>query len=302
MKHTIVVTGASGFLGRHVCRVLTARGHSVVGLGHHPLASYAGLACTVADWIVWDMSHQDVPRLPSGVKVIAHLAQSARFRDFADGAADMFNVNLRSTFELLEAARKGGAPRFVYVSTGGVYGEGRSAPPEAPVLANPHLGFYPMTKLASELLVNSYEKLFPVAILRPFFPFGPGQQPDRLMPRLIETVIARQRLMLQGEGGLTINPIFVADAAEVVARAVEDKGDLTVDVAGRELVSLRRLGELIGAAVGQEPLFDVDTAQTAVTLVGDCDGMIRRLGYTPAIGLADAIAQTAAAILQRKPT
>ncbi len=291
MKHVVIVTGASGFLGRHVCRRLTERGHDVVGVGRRPLDAYDGIAGYVTDWIV-----SAEVRLPRGATVIAHLAQSTRFREFPDSASDMFDVNLRSTFGLLEAARKAGVSRFVYVSTGGVYERGRSSPPSAPILAQPELGFYPMTKLASELLVRNYEGVFSTAVLRPFFPFGPGQQSDRLVPRLIESVTLGRPLKLQGENGLTINPIYAADAAEVFTRAIEAQSHLTVDIAGRDEVSLRRLGELIGLAVGREALFEVDRAAASASLLGDWQNMIDCLSFTPSISIEDAIARTVASM------
>lgn len=298
MTRVVAVTGASGFLGRHVCKIITRRGQRVIGVGRS-VAVPAELHDVITEWTAWDMTKPGPPSLPAGVDTIVHLAQSSLYRAFPEGARDMFDVNMRSTFELLETARLNGVSRFVYASSGGVYGGDRPASAEQSILARPQLGFYLMTKLASELFAKTYDKLLSVSILRLFFPFGPGQQADRLIPRLIQNVVTRQTLKLQGEQGLTINPIFVSDAAEAIARAVDSDSALTMDIAGREVISLRRLGDMIGMALRQEPMFEINLDQTSPSLLGDSRSMIDRLDYTPAVGLDDGIALTVADLVSR---
>lgn len=293
MKKIVAISGASGFLGRYVCKAMADGGHRIIGVGRarEPADDMKRI---LSEWIPWDMTSAGAPVLPTGINAIVHLAQSSLYRQFPVGARDMFDVNLRSTFELLEFARERGVSQFVYASSGGVYGDSRPESAEEPVLARHQLGFYLVSKLTSELLVKTYENVFATAILRFFFPYGPGQQADRLIPRLIQNVADGQPLKLQGDEGLTINPVFVTDAAAVVASAVDQKLAATIDVAGAEAISLRRLGAVIGDSIGRQPSYEVSQNIPASTLLGNSKEMIVRVGYTPKIGLSDGIASVVA--------
>src|SRR3954452_22781278 len=115
----ILLTGGTGFIGGYVLRAL-ADSHEVVALSRRePPPELAGLA----EWVIQDLSQPfDHAALPSSLDAVLHLAQSARYREFPDGAPDVFAVNTHGTFQLLELARAAGASTFAFTSTGGVYG------------------------------------------------------------------------------------------------------------------------------------------------------------------------------------
>ena len=132
----VLVTGATGFLGRHVLPVLAER-HKVVAMARRPVEGF--------ETVVADLT--DEFELPAGLDAVVHLAQSRRYREWPEGAADMYAVNVHATFRLLARA---GAGRFVYASTGGIY-----APSPAPLREDDPVapsGFYPRSKLAAEVL------------------------------------------------------------------------------------------------------------------------------------------------------
>jgi len=215
----ILVTGAGGFIGRSLCRAMAMRGDEVFAVLHRPVA-LSGVTPIVLDLA----APLDRARLPTRLDAIVHLAQSARFREFPGGARDMFEVNLRSTCELLEFAREAGVRHYVYASSGGIYGQGaRDFSDAEPVVMSEPLGFYLSTKLSAEILVENYTDLFATATLRIFFAYGPGQQADRLIPRLLDNVRHGRPITLDGEHGLAINPIFVDDVVEHLdLRAIEE--------------------------------------------------------------------------------
>ena len=116
--------------------------------------------------------------LPNDIDVIIHLAQSSKFRDFPSEAEDIFNVNIKSTAQLLDFARKNNVQKFVYASSGGIYGtnSNRAFNESSPITATDQLGFYLGSKLCGEVLVRNYSTLFDVITLRFFFMYGPKQQ------------------------------------------------------------------------------------------------------------------------------
>jgi len=284
----ILVTGASGFIGRNLCRSLLAAGHRVIGV-HRPGRSAALAPGT--EPLPCDYGTGALHPFPEGVETVIHLAQSRQFREFPDGAQDMFDVNLRTTFQLLEEARRHGVRRFVYASSGGVYGPQPGAFSEAePMVLQQPLGFYLSTKLCSELLVETYSGLFATVILRIFFAYGPGQTRDRLIPRLVEAVSHGQPITLQGREGLRINPIHIDDAVAGFQAALAAEGSLKANLAGPETISLRRIGEILGALVGTSPVFTVEPEpEDPPMLVGDIDLMRDRLAFSPQIGVEEGL-------------
>jgi UDP-glucose 4-epimerase len=100
----VLVTGATGSIGPHLIRRL-APGNEVFAISRH-----VDPELDRVEWIRPDLSRPlDHAALPGGVDAVAHLAQSERYRDFPDGATDLFAVNVRSTASLLEYARGAGA-------------------------------------------------------------------------------------------------------------------------------------------------------------------------------------------------
>ncbi|MGH3104117.1 MAG: NAD-dependent epimerase/dehydratase family protein [Gaiellaceae bacterium] len=255
----ILVTGATGFIGSHLLPALTDAGHEVVALARdgRGLAGRDAIAVVEAD-LSRPLDRGTIPAVDAAI----HLAQANV--PFPDGARELFRVNLLSTQELLEAAREAGATRFLYTSSGSIYGLGEGAVAEDdPRRAT---DFYPATKQASEALVRAYAPFFGTTILRPFAPYGPGQN-GRLIPGLIGRVRDGRPVTLNGGGRPRLTPIFVDDAVRVILAALETDGNHLVNLAGDEVVSIRDLGELIGEALDREPVFE-DGGSGAGDLIG----------------------------------
>jgi nucleoside-diphosphate-sugar epimerase len=197
----------------------------------------------------------------------------------------MFDVNVASTFRLLEYARAAGARSFVLASTGGVYGGG----PEPFAEDGPKriTGFYPGSKWSAEALVAGYESVLASVVLRFFFVYGPGQA-GMLVPNLIEKVRSGDELTVQGEEGLRINPIHVRDAVEVFEPALDLGRSEIFNVAGEEIVSIRGLIGVIEETLGAEAVIR-RTEGEQEDLIGANEKMKDVLGVTPQVSLADGI-------------
>lgn len=275
----ILVTGAAGFVGSHLLERL-ADEHEL-----HPLVRRA--PDDSREWIVQDLTEPlNRSRLPSRIDAVIHLAQSPRYREFPDGAEDVYAVNVHSTFELLEYARAAGAQSFVLASTGGIYGYSYEALVEtAP--ANP-LNFYLTSKHVAESLVANYQTLFRTIVLRFFFVYGPGQA-GMLVPTLIEKVRKGDQISIAGRPGQRINPIHVSDAVEVFPPALElDRSD-TFNVAGDEVLSIRELVGVIEQATGEAAHVRHIDPEHEGDLIGDNSRMKERLGVRPRTTLLEGI-------------
>lgn len=264
----ILITGATGLIGHHLLQSFdpAATVYALSRRGTVPGATHTLPIDLGQPW--------STEALPDGVDVIVHLAQSNHYRDFPLRTEDVFSVNTASTVKLLDYARATGVKQFVLASSGGVYGAGaNSFAEDETITANGELGFYIGTRLCSELLSECYAAFMNVVCLRFFFAYGPRQRPLMLVPRLVDSVCAGRAIKLRGENGLSINPVYVNDVVSAVQGAMTLAGSHKINVAGPEVLSLRRMAEIIGDTVGKEPLFDIQPANSNADLVGDISRM-----------------------------
>jgi dihydroflavonol-4-reductase len=169
MKPTLV-TGASGFLGWHVARLLVERGHSVRALVR-PGSRVDGI--DVAP-VTGDLREPDsLARAVEGCGFVFHVA--ADYRLWAKDPSDLYRSNVDGTRNLLEAARRAGVERVVYTSTVGCIGiphDGIGDETTAVTLAD-MAGDYKRSKfLAEQVALEFARDGFPVVIVNPTAPIG----------------------------------------------------------------------------------------------------------------------------------
>jgi len=277
----VLVTGANGFVGRRLLETHAGE-HELLALARTPAPGSLDV-----EWIEHDLVEPLAhARLPNRIEAVIHLAQSRRYREFPEGARDMFEVNARSTFELLEYARDAGARSFVFTSSGGVYRPSREPLTEThPVEPS---SFYFGSKYVSELLIAAYAAFFATVVLRPFSVYGPGQE-RMLVPSLIERVANGDVVTVEGDPGLRINPIYVDDAVRVFEPALRVSGSGVFNVAGDEAVTLTDLAELIGDVVGRRPTIEHTPHASAGDLVADNTRMRETLGVVPQVSLREGL-------------
>lgn len=283
MQKTIVITGGTGLIGAALVQRLAAE-HEVHCISRRPPAARQAI------WHEIDLARScGFERLPRRVDAVVYLAQSEYFRDFPGHSLDIYEVNTANVLRLLEYARQAKARSFVYGSSGGVYGAGdvrMSEQIQIPALND--IGFYLSTKLCSEILAQNYAAFFNVVILRYFFVYGRGQRQSMLIPRLVQRVRAGEPIVLRGRDGIRINPVHVSDAATATQRAIDLGTSMAINVAGPQVLSLRQIGEIIGAAVGRAPVFATEDGKAPQDLVGDIARMREHLA-APQIQFAEGI-------------
>lgn len=291
----ILITGAGGFVGKRLCQCLSERGHEIVAIVRPDSQENIDPDFTKSkiELLAIDLTLLDYSELPQNVDAVYTLAQSTHFRNFPEKAKDVFAVNIQANFQLLQWALKTGVRKFVLVSSGGIYGGklGKVFQEEDSLAVDSPLGFYLGSKLCSEIIFQNYRNFFETAvILRPFFIYGPNQKKDMFISRLIEGVRNGIPLQLQGKNGLKVNPIFVDDAVVAFSNGLDLSGFHIINIAGPEVLNLRRIGEIIGEAVGKKPLFEIKEG-TPVDYVANTDKAIEILGQ-PMTAFIDGIRRT----------
>jgi UDP-glucose 4-epimerase len=282
----VLVTGATGLIGEVLLQRMSGE-FEVLALSRTPPVDLPGI-----EWIECDLAKGSIPiSPPSRLDAVIHLAQSERYRDFPQAAAEIWNVSAGVTLPLLDLALRSSATHFILASTGGLY-----TPRERPISeADPadndggELGFYYAAKRASEALAKGYGGLLVCATLRFFFVYGPGQRSSMLIPRLVETVRGGQPVLLAGDGGLRLNPIHVDDAVGAIIASLNLSASSLINVAGPEVVSMRQIAETIGRLVDRAPDFQKTQAIRPADFVADVTRM-RRLLVAPTVRLAQGFA------------
>jgi len=217
------------------------------------------------------------------VDAVIHLAQSHHYRDFPGRAPDIFDVNVGGCMALLEYARQAGAERFVYASSGGIYGFNTEKQVEEHPISP--INFYLSSKYCAELLVANYGEFFQTVILRPFFVYGPGQQ-GMLIGGLLDKLLGGDPITIQGRPGIRTNPIYVDDAVRVISSALRLDRSAVINVAGDEVVSITDLVRMMESLTGREAILRYDEASDQTgDLIGDNSRMKDQLKVVPRVPL-----------------
>lgn len=272
------MTGANGLLGRYAIQSLRHEYEVYATVYRMPIDPVKDVTYVVMDFsLEWSTD-----KLPRDLDFIIHLAQSSRFREFPDQSLNIFYVNIDSTARLLDFAWRTKVKKFVYASSGGIYGSSEIAFDEnSPIEAHDQLGFYLGSKLCGEILVKNYSKLMDVATLRFFFMYGAGQRRTMLIPRLIDSVRNASPISLQGEDGIRINPIHVSDAFIAVRALLKQSGSYTINIAGPSILSLKQIAEMIGDELKIKPIFNYSKGEPT-HLIGDI-AVMKELLHEPKI-------------------
>jgi nucleoside-diphosphate-sugar epimerase len=209
----VLVTGASGFLGRAVAAELIAAGHDVRTLQRRP----SGVA--EATDVLGSLTDADaVARAVDGAEGVVHLAAKV---SLAGRPEEFRAVNVEGTRALLAASERAGVSRFVQVSSPSVAHAGSAlagvgAEPADPERAR---GEYARTKAESELIALGRDsEAFRVVAVRPHIVWGPGD--TQLIARVVDRA-RRGRLPLLNGGTALIDTTYVDNAASGIAAALE---------------------------------------------------------------------------------
>jgi dihydroflavonol-4-reductase len=171
MKPTLV-TGATGFVGWHVARLLIERGHCVRALARDParLRELNGVEAIRGDL----RDPGSLQAAAAGCGLVFHVA--ADYRLWARDTAGMYRTNVEGTRNLLEAARHAGVERVVYTSTVGcigVPGDGGLGDESRPVALADMTGAYKRSKFQAEQVALEFAAAgFPVVVVNPTAPVG----------------------------------------------------------------------------------------------------------------------------------
>lgn len=250
MSAKVLVTGAAGFIGSHLCERLLGDGYEVVGVDC--LTDYYDIRIKQANlqdllpnkkFIFYQQSLNDLDlcEVLDGVTTIFHQAAQAGVRaSWGQRFEDYIDSNIRATQRLCEAAKEMPIRRFVFAGSSSVYGETTLLPMSESHPVHP-ISPYGVTKLAGENLCLLYKKNYglPVVSLRYFTVYGPRQRPDMAFHSFIMSAREGAPIEVFGNGSQTRDFTYVDDIVEANLLAMQYRGDESVfNIGGGSRISL----------------------------------------------------------------
>jgi UDP-glucose 4-epimerase len=232
--------------------------------------------------------------LMTGPDVVFHLAGQAGVR--ASWGSDFQHYtqnNVLATQRLLEAAKGAGLHRFVYASSGSIYGDVDALPITENTTPSP-VSPYGVTKLAGEHLCHLYHVSFglPTVSLRYFTVYGPRQRPDMAFNRFIKAMLQDRPFPLFGDGEQTRDFTYVSDVVAANICAVDAPPGRRFNVAGGSRVSVNRVIAELEELTGRPARADRQARRAGDQRHTWADTSAARqvLGFVPKVELREGLA------------
>lgn len=255
----VFVTGATGFIGRHLVHRLNAEGYSVGALVRPESASQKTGRIDCVSYFHGDIRNYDeIKTVFSAFKpdVVIHLVTYYAVMHRADEIGVMLDTNVKGTIHLLEAAKESGTVKlFINTSSCAVYEQKKQLLKEDDPIKPQNL--YAMTKFQAEEACSYYADAFhlPCVTLRLFPPYGPGDHERRLIPYVIGSILKNTPPNLT-TGKQEWDFVYVDDIVNAylaVLNSYPFKDDHTIfNVGTGEAVSILSVVEKIRAKLGSD--------------------------------------------------
>ncbi len=297
----ILVTGASGFIGRHACRALEACGARVIALTRRPSSS----DIPVAEALVVDLADASAVQIAirkAEPTAVVHLAASRNNGVAIAAYRSSYNANLCAALNLAEAIIDGDeCRRFVYLSSSEEYGAApvpfNAAFREAPLTP------YGLSKLAVTQLLQALAAThdLPLAVLRPTVVYGPGQGAHMFVSALVRALVAGERFSMTA-GEQTRDYIYIDDVVDGILRALTAQSirPEALNLGSGTPIRLRDLATSVARLVGPraESLIDFGSiayrSGEAMGYWADNTGSAAVLGWKPRVPLEEGLRRTIA--------
>jgi UDP-glucuronate 4-epimerase len=280
-----LVTGAAGFIGSQLLRILIERGHDAAGWD--AFTEYYDLALKEENSQGLPVERVDIAADAldlDGFDGVFHLAGQPGVASFGEVFPVYVRQNMLASQRLFEAAVAAGT-RVLLASSSSIYGDAESYPTPEDTTPAP-ISPYGITKLACEHLAHAYRSEFglDVVTVRYFTIYGPRQRPDMAFTKMVTCLAEGRPFELYGDGTQSRSFTYVDDAIEATIAALErGSTGATFNVGGGSEVSMLEAIEVLARVAGRRlevvrmPRREGDAARTAA----DTTRIHAELGWSP---------------------
>jgi UDP-glucuronate 4-epimerase len=301
----ILITGGAGFIGSHLCERMVEAGHKVTCIDdfntyYSPERKWQHLAAIrneieIIEGDIRDAILVERTFAKGRFDQVVHIAARAGVRPSIKDPKLYFTTNIDGTFNLLDACRYHGVPRFTFASSSSVYGVNKKVPFAESDPLERTISPYAATKLAGEQICSNYAELFGIRCqcLRFFTVYGPRQRPDLAIAKFTKRILEGQPIQQFGDGSTARDYTYIDDIISGVLAAIEyDQSDFDIfNLGGSATTSLRELIRMIEAATGKKAIIEQlpDQPGDVPQTYADIAKARKLLGYAPQTPIEEGI-------------
>ncbi len=302
----ILVTGAAGFIGSHVCDFFIKQKHSVVGIDNFdPFYSRKIKNLNLEQLLLnknfqfYETDIRDKEALNSifssnKIEIVIHLAAKAGVRPSIESISEYYDVNVNGTVNLLESMKTFGIMKMLFASSSSIYGNNAKVPfSENDRVDNP-ISPYASTKKSGELLCHVYSHLynFDITCLRFFTVFGPRQRPDLAIHKFTKLIDEGLPLPFYGDGNTSRDYTYIDDIVNGISCALNSIGGYRIYNLGESrVINLKNLVETIEQLLGKKAILKFLPLQPGdvKTTYADITKARNEIGYAPKFDIESGI-------------
>jgi len=274
-----LVTGAAGFVGKHLIRKLLDEGHEVI--------SFDNRECNIGTKAtLGDIASFDFEQILEGVDIVFHLASLLGTAELFHRIIEAERVNVLGTLNLLEAMRKKDVKKILFTSKPNIWKH------------NP----YTITKQTCENYLEMYQYVygFQSIITRPYNIYGPAEELAeyrKAVPYFIIAALKDEPLEIFGDGEQTMDAIYIDDAVEALIRSAEIAPKEVVEIGTSKPVKVKDLAERIlnltnaSSSIVYVPMRRGEENTKEIRANGD---MSQLLGFSPRVSLDEGLKKSIA--------
>lgn len=296
-KH-VLVTGAAGFIGSHLCEKLLSLGCSVTAIDNFDnfydrniKENNLSICKNTAGFKFIESDIRDKETLLKSLmdeyEIIVHLAAKAGVRPSIENPLAYQDVNVAGTQNLLEFAKEKNIKHFVFASSSSVYGINANVPwKENDYVLNP-ISPYASTKISGELLGHVYSHLYGIRFvaLRFFTVFGPRQRPDLAIHLFAKKILNEEPIHMFGDGSTRRDYTYVDDIVDGIVGACTytEKPFEVFNLGNSHTVSLSKMIEVLENKLAKKAIIIQKPEQPGDVPItySNIEKAIEKLNYNP---------------------
>ena len=310
----ILVTGAAGFIGFHLCRRLLSDGFAITGMDnlndyYDPTLKQARLAMLrefpAFSFHQLDLADREGMRqlfAETQPEIVVHLAAQAGVRYSVENPHVYIESNVVGFLNILEGCRQHNVKHLVYASSSSVYGLNTKMPFSVEDQVDHPASLYGATKKANELMAHSYSHLYgiPTTGLRFFTVYGPWGRPDMAYFSFTKAILAGNPISLFNHGKMKRDFTYVDDIIEGVVRVMRHVPQGMAEgappyriynIGNQNPVELERFVQILEEHLGKKAVIQYMPMQAGdvVATYADVQDLMRDTGFAPSTSLEDGL-------------
>jgi len=298
----ILITGAAGFIGSHICEHFIKKGNRVIGVDNYDDFYPSGFKDLNLSGIISNPAFQfykadirDEQSLTGifnkeKIDLVIHLAAKAGVRPSIEHITTYYDVNVNGSIVLMETMRKFDVKKMLFASSSSVYGNNPKVPFSETDRVDDPISPYASTKKSGELLCHVYTHLygFHITCLRFFTVFGPRQRPDLAIHKFTRLIDQGKPIPFFGDGNTARDYTYIDDIVNGISCAAEKiSGYHIYNLGESRTITLKQLVATIERLVGKEAILNrLPMQQGDVNITfSDISKAKAEIGYQPTFDL-----------------